>query len=85
MGSEQKRKSRFFNCSLTAIKKDPITLIRKHGNKIKVYEKTVKTPIKEELSLGHERLTLHDAFLKITQMQHPIKVLFRLRFLFRMN
>ena len=32
------------------IKKDPITSIRKHANKLKVHEKTVRTAIKQDLS-----------------------------------
>ena len=33
-----------------AIKKDPATSIRKNANELKVYEKTVKTAIKQDLS-----------------------------------
>ena len=35
-----------------AIKKDPTTSIRKHTNEFKVHEKTVRTPIKRDLSSG---------------------------------
>ena len=34
-----------------AIKKDPTTSIKKHTNELKVHEKTVRTAIKQDLSL----------------------------------
>ena len=36
--------------ALTTVIKDPTTPIRKHANEFKVYEKTVRTAIKQHLS-----------------------------------
>ena len=47
---KQKRKVGFLTVLATAIKKDPSTSIRKHANELKVLEKTVRTPIKQNLS-----------------------------------
>ena len=45
------------------IKKDPSTSIRKYANELKVYEKTVRTVIKEGLSLDlNPLITLYRAF-----------------------
>ena len=41
----------FLSALGTAIKKDPTTSIRKHTNELKVHKKTVKTAIKQDLSL----------------------------------
>ena len=52
-GSErlnEKRKEVFITVLTTVIKKDPITSIRKHTYVLKVYEKTVRTSIKQDIS-----------------------------------
>ena len=43
-GLNKKRKEDFL--TNTAIKKDPISLMRKHPNELKVHEKIVRTAIK---------------------------------------
>ena len=45
-GLNEKQKERFLTSLTMAIKKDPKTLIRKHANELKVYEKTVRIAIK---------------------------------------
>ena len=47
---QKKRKEGFLTALATAIKKDPTTSIRRHTNKLKVQEKTVRTGIKQNLS-----------------------------------
>ena len=47
----QKRKEGFLTVFAEAIKKGPTTKIRKHANKFKVQEKTVRTAIKQHLIL----------------------------------
>ena len=47
----KKRKEGFLTALATAIKKDPITSIRQYANELKVHEKTVRTTIKQDLSL----------------------------------
>ena len=47
---EQKRKDGFLTAPPTMIKKDPTMSRRKHTNELKVYDKTVITAIKEDLS-----------------------------------
>ena len=50
-GLNKKQKEGFLTALVTAIKKDPTTLIRKHANELKVHKKeTVKTTIKQDLS-----------------------------------
>ena len=54
---EQKKKKKkrgkegFLNALVTSIMKNPITPIRKHANELKDHEKTVRTAIKQNLSL----------------------------------
>ena len=48
--NKKKRKEGFLTALATAIKKDPITSMRWHGNQLKDYEKTVRTAIKQDLS-----------------------------------
>ena len=45
-----KQKEGFLAAFAMAIKKDPITSIRKHANELKVHEKTVRTGFKQDLS-----------------------------------
>ena len=66
-----------------AIQKDPSTSLRKHANELKVHEKTVRTAIKQDLSLGLYHLS--GAIKKTKQMQLPIQILVRLRLLLRKN
>ena len=49
-GLNKKWKEGFLTALTTAIKKDPTTPIRKHTNELKVYEKTVRTTIEQDLS-----------------------------------
>ena len=49
-GLNKKRKEGFLTALATTIKKDPIMSIRKHANKLKVHEKTVKRPFRQDLS-----------------------------------
>ena len=49
-GLSKKRKEDFLTALATAIQKNPTTAIRKHANKLKVHEKTVRTAIKQNLS-----------------------------------
>ena len=49
-GLNQKWKKTFLTALATVIKKDSIMSIRKHANKLKVHEKTVKTAIKQDLN-----------------------------------
>ena len=46
----KKQKEGFLTVLTTAIKKDPTTSIRKCANELKVYEKIVRTAIKQDLS-----------------------------------
>ena len=43
-------KRKFLTALTTMIKKDPTKSIRKHANELKVYKKTVRTAIKQDLS-----------------------------------
>ena len=52
----KKQKEGFLTALAMAIKKDPSTSIRKHADKLKVREKTVKTVIKQDLSPDHNPL-----------------------------
>ena len=45
----KKQKEGFLTALAMAIKKDPITFIRKHTNELKVHKKTVMTAIKQDL------------------------------------
>ncbi len=45
-----KKRKESFLVALATVIKDPNTLIRKHVNDLKVYEKTVRTAIKQDLS-----------------------------------
>ena len=50
-GLNDKQREAFLPALATAIKKDSTTsLIRKHANEFKVYEKTMRTAIKQDLS-----------------------------------
>ena len=46
----KKWKEGFLTALATANKKDPPTSVRKHANELKVYEKTGRTAIKQDLS-----------------------------------
>ena len=48
----KKRKEGFLTALAIVIKKDPTTSIRKRVNELKVFEKTVTTAIKHDLSPG---------------------------------
>ena len=54
--TKKKKKGAFLNAVARAIKKEPITSIRKHTNELKVYKKTVRTAIKQDLSPDHNPL-----------------------------
>ena len=45
----KKQKEGFLTAPSTAIKKDTTTSLRKHANELKVYEKIVRTAIKQDL------------------------------------
>ena len=49
-GRSNKKREEIFSTALATAKKDPITLIRKHANELKVHKKTVITTIKQDLS-----------------------------------
>ncbi len=49
-GVNKKRKEGFLTAFATMIKKDPTTSIKNHANELKVYEKTLRTAIKQNLS-----------------------------------
>ena len=49
-GLKKKRNEGFLTALVTAIKKDPTTSVRKHVNRLKFHEKTVRTAIKQALS-----------------------------------
>ena len=53
VGSGGLKKKGFLTALTTAIKKDPTNSLRKHANKLKVYQKTVRTGIKQDLSLDY--------------------------------
>ena len=64
---EQKRKIRLFRCSLYGDKEGLHTKsIRKHANKLKAQEKTMKTAIKQglswELNLDYAKLRFHTLY-----------------------
>ena len=46
----KKQKSCFLTSVAKVIKKDPTTLIRKHADELKIYEKTLRTAIKQDLT-----------------------------------
>ena len=48
-GLNKKTKKKTFLTALGTAFKDPTTSIRKHPNELKVYEKTVRTAIKQDL------------------------------------
>ena len=53
---KKKRKEGFLTAPATAIKKVPITSLRKHANELKAHEKTVRSTIRQDLSSDHNRL-----------------------------
>ena len=53
---KRKRKEGFLTVHATVIKKGPTESIRKYGNELKVYEKTVRTAIKHDLRPHHNLL-----------------------------
>ena len=55
-GLNKKQKQGFLTALTAMIKKDPIKSIRKSANELKVHKKTVRTPIKQDLSPDHNLL-----------------------------
>ena len=73
----KKWKDGFLIVFASVIKKDPTMLIRKHANEFKVYEETVWTASKQDLSLDHNPLImLYGAFLEKKKCNFPSKYWF---------
>ena len=80
---ERKTKRRLL---FNAIKKIPRTSIRKHANKLKVLEKTVRTGIKQDIGQDlNPLIMLYRSFWKTKQMQLSIQIFVQLRQLLRRN
>ena len=76
----------FFTARVTAVKKNSTMIIRKHTNKLKVNEKTVRTAIKQNLIPDINHLDYSPkGVLETKQMQLSIQKFVHLRLLGRRN